>query len=38
MQKLIFVKNFIFISSLAGGTGSGLGTFLIQKIKEKYQK
>jgi Tubulin/FtsZ family, GTPase domain len=34
--KYLFLQGFQLVHSLGGGTGSGLGTLLIAKLKEEY--
>jgi len=34
--KFLFLQGFQLVHSLGGGTGSGLGTLLLAKLKEEY--
>lgn len=34
--KLIKVRNIIFIQSLGGGTGSGVGSYILQNLKRDF--
>ncbi|KAM3127338.1 hypothetical protein pb186bvf_020564 [Paramecium bursaria] len=36
LEEAGYVEAFFFISSLAGGTGSGLGSFLLQLMADRY--
>ena len=36
MEKLDYLENIIFIQSLAGGTGSGLGSYLTELTRDYY--
>jgi len=32
------LEGFCFIHSITGGTGSGMGSFLLEKINDRYPK
>ena len=32
------LEGFVILHSIAGGTGSGLGSFLLEKLRDKYSK
>lgn len=32
------LEGFVVLHSIAGGTGSGLGSFLLERLNEKYPK
>jgi hypothetical protein len=38
LEKCGFLKGFLFIHSLNGGTGSGVSTRLIEMLKDEYPK
>lgn len=38
LEKIDVIDGFVFLQSLAGGTGSGLGSFLLERVKERYGK
>lgn len=38
LEKIDYVQSLLFFQSLAGGTGSGVGTYLVESIKDNYPK
>ena len=36
LEKIDFCDNFLILQSLAGGTGSGLGTFVLDVLKDEF--
>ena len=38
IEKLDYIQSLLFFQSLAGGTGSGIGSYLIDVIKDNYPK
>lgn len=38
LEKMDATQGILFFQSLAGGTGSGLGSYLLEAIKEKHPK
>ncbi len=38
LEKIDYMQSLLFFQSLAGGTGSGLGSYLVEVIKENYPK
>lgn len=32
------LEGFVFIHSIAGGTGSGVGSYLLEKINDRFPK
>lgn len=32
------LEGFLILHSIAGGTGSGLGSYLLEKLNDKYSK
>ena len=38
MEKIDYFGGFQVLQSLAGGTGSGLGTHLVERLREDYAK
>lgn len=37
-EKFDSLKSFIFFNSMAGGTGSGLGSYSLSVLKDLYPK
>ena len=37
-EKFDSLQNFIFINSMAGGTGSGLGSYALSVLKDTFPK
>lgn len=38
LEKLDYIHSILFFQSLAGGTGSGLGSYLLEIVKDNYPK
>ena len=38
LEKIDYVQSLLFFQSLAGGTGSGVGSYLLEVIKDNYPK
>jgi len=38
LEKIDYVQALLFFQSLAGGTGSGLGSYLLESVKEEFPK
>ncbi len=38
LEKIDYLGGIICTQSLAGGTGSGLGTYMAEQVKERYAK
>lgn len=36
LEECGYIESFFLISSLAGGTGSGLGSYLLESIADRY--
>jgi len=36
--KLILVQGFMLLHSIAGGTGSGVGSFLLERLNDRFPK
>lgn len=36
LERIDFCEGMLFFQSLAGGTGSGLGSFLLEILSEEY--
>ena len=34
----LFLKGFVMCHSIAGGTGSGMGSYLLEKLNDRYSK
>ena len=37
LEKLDNIEGILFLQSLAGGTGSGLGSFLLEDFNDRYK-
>jgi tubulin gamma len=37
-SSLFLSQGFLFVHSIAGGTGSGLGSFMLEKLNDHYPK
>lgn len=38
LEKIDYVQSLLFFQSLAGGTGSGVGSYLLESVKDNYPK
>lgn len=37
-QECLFQKGFVLTHSIAGGTGSGMGSYLLERLNDRYPK